>query len=235
MLIIHPPDKPLVPTRSAEDWKAFLADPEKHWKDGRSAKLLAECWEASRPELPQEFREAFSGTPFESFLPLLAIPEYCVDLPGGSRPSQNDLFVLGRIGHELAVLMVEGKVDESFGPLLGDWLKDASPGKKQRLDFLKSTLGLSGPLPDVLRYQLLHRTASPLIEAYRFCALYAAMVVHSFSESDAGLEDYQAFARLLGAEGTKGSLEHVSRHADAELWIGWVSGRATPQRLDTTR
>ena len=115
MLILHPPEKPLKPTQSAEDWKAFLAQPEKHWKPGRSAKMLAECWESSRPDLPQEFRTAFSGTPFESFVPLLAMPEYCVDLPGGSRPSQNDIFVVGRIGDELAVIMVEGKVDESFG------------------------------------------------------------------------------------------------------------------------
>lgn len=227
MLILHPPEKPLVPTRNAEDWKAFLADPEKHWRDGRSAKMLAECWESSQPNLPQEFRTAFTGTPFESFLPLLAMPEYCVDLPGGSRPSQNDIFVIGRIGDEFAVIMVEGKVDESFGPLLGEWLEDASPGKKQRLEFLQDTLRLSGPLPDELRYQLLHRTASPLIEAERFSAKYAAMVVHSFSTSDAWLEDYQAFTRLMGAEGTKGKLERVSSHSDPELWMGWVSGSTT--------
>ena len=191
--------------------------------------MLAECWESSRPDLPQEFRTAFSGTPFESFVPLLAMPEYCVDLPGGSRPSQNDIFVVGRIGDELAVIMVEGKVDESFGPLLGDWLKDASPGKKQRLEFLQTTLGLSGPLPDELRYQLLHRTASPLIEAKRFSAKYAAMVVHSFSASDAWLEDYQAFTRLMGAESRKGRLERVSSHSDPELWMGWVSGSGTAE------
>lgn len=190
MLIIHPPDKPLVPTRSAEDWKAFLAYPVKHWKDGRSAKMLAECWESSRPEVPREFQSAFAGTPFESFLPLLGIPEYCVDLPGGDRPSQNDLFLLGRIGSDFAVIMVEGKVDESFGPLLGEWLIDASP----------------------------------LIEAERFSAKYAAMIVHSFSPSDAGLGDYQAFAHVMGIEGGKGALERVPSHSEPELWMGWVTG-----------
>ena len=33
--------------RQHADWKAWLADPEKHWKDGRSAKMLAESWEAA--------------------------------------------------------------------------------------------------------------------------------------------------------------------------------------------
>jgi hypothetical protein len=36
--------------------------------------------------------------------------DYEVDLTGSKRPSQNDLFVLGRIGADLAVMMVEGKV-----------------------------------------------------------------------------------------------------------------------------
>lgn len=139
--------------------------------------------------------------------------------------------MLGRIGDDFAVIMVEGKVDESFGPLLADWLKNASTGKRKRLEFLQAILGLSGALPDGLRYQLLHRTASPLIEAERFSARYAAMVVHSFSESDAWLEDYRIFARLLGAEGTKGTLERVPTHSDPELWIGWVSGAGPAQRV----
>lgn len=164
------------------------------------------------------------GTPFERFVPLLAIPEYEVALPGGQRPSQNDLFVLGRIYSDLAVIMVEGKVDESFGPALGDWLKDASPGKLKRLAALQDTLHLADTLPGSLRYQLLHRTASPVLEALRLQARYAAMVVHSFSASDAWLEDYQSFAALLGAIGEKGVLESVPTGTAPDLWIGWVAG-----------
>jgi hypothetical protein len=47
MLILHPTQQPLVPTRGPADWQAWLADPEKHWKDGRSAKMLAEAWEGA--------------------------------------------------------------------------------------------------------------------------------------------------------------------------------------------
>lgn len=49
MLILRGPRKNLELTHDAEGWKAFLADPEKQWKDGRSAKLLAEAWEAASP------------------------------------------------------------------------------------------------------------------------------------------------------------------------------------------
>lgn len=85
------------------------------------------------------------------------------------------------------------KVHESFGPRLEEWLRDASNGKQRRLAFLRSTLGIEEELPGSIRYQLLHRTASPLIEATRIGARYAAMIVHSFSDEDAWLEDYRAF------------------------------------------
>lgn len=226
MIILTGPRKNLQITHDAGDWKQFLADPEKHWKEGRSAKMLADTWEEAAPALPWEMQAAFVDTPFAKFDPALAIPEYEVDLPGGRRASQSDLFVLGRIGKDLAVLMIEGKVDESFGPTLGDWLKEASPGKHKRLAALKEALGLSGDLPPTLRYQLLHRAASPVLEARRLGAEYAAMVVHSFSAKEAWLEDYRAFAKLLGLSGKKGAVECVRRDAEPELWMGWVKGES---------
>ncbi len=229
MLILRNPRKNLEITSKVEDWKQFLADPEKQWKDGRSAKMLAEAWEGASPGLPSELVDAFRGTTFERFDPLLAIPEYEVDLPGGRRPSQNDLFVLGRIDGELAVLMVEGKVDESFGPLLSEWLVGASAGKLERLAALRETLGVREEIPGSFRYQLLHRTAAPILEARRLKARYAAMVVHSFSAADAWIEDYRGLAMLLGVRGEKGRIERVPGREDPELWVAWVTGsRVTP-------
>jgi hypothetical protein len=37
----------LIPASNPEDWKKFLADPEKHWKKGYSARTLAYCWQNS--------------------------------------------------------------------------------------------------------------------------------------------------------------------------------------------
>ena len=37
--------KILIPAQSPEDWKQFLAKPEKHWKTGFSARSLAYCWQ----------------------------------------------------------------------------------------------------------------------------------------------------------------------------------------------
>src|SRR5690348_11685117 len=85
-------------TTGPDDWKSLLADPEKHWKMGYSARALAHCWEAS-DGFPPEIQACFSasGEPLlESLAPLIAVPEFKVPLPGGERASQNDIFVLAR-------------------------------------------------------------------------------------------------------------------------------------------
>lgn len=113
---------------------------------------------------------------------LLAIPEHKVELPGGRRPTQCDVFALARAGGEVIVVSVEAKVSEAFGPAVGDWLSPESPGKRERLAHICALLGLAGEPPAHIRYQLLHRTAAAVIEAERFNAARAAMIVQSFSQ-----------------------------------------------------
>jgi hypothetical protein len=217
-----------IPTSSTADWRRFLAEPERQWRKGFSARELAECWERSHG-FPHEVQALFSNAAnpdLHKLEMLLAIPEYKVDLPPeGGRPSQNDIFVLARTaGGDLVVIMVEGKVVEPFGPLLGDWLVDGSPGKQERLAFLCQTLGLEKDPPPGIRYQLLHRTASAILTAQRFNAHYAIMLVHSFSRDHAWLEDYQAFLGLYGVKGGAGELVKIPMHGHPELFTGWVTG-----------
>lgn len=156
--------------------------------------------------------------------PVLAVPEFKVPLPGGGRASQNDLFVLGRSNAGPVSIMVEGKVNEPFGPTVGEWLVDASPGKEKRLQFLIKTLGLTG-VPDAsVRYQLFHRAASALItgEQYRACA--AILLVHSFSQEMTGWTDYQAFAGLFGVEPVVGRIERFPSCSAIPLFGCWVVG-----------
>lgn len=56
---------------------------------------------------------------FKNISLLLAFPEHKVALPGGPRPSQNDIFVLARGNNQLVSLTVEGKVLEPFGDTVG--------------------------------------------------------------------------------------------------------------------
>ena len=105
--------------------------------------------------------------PFRDLEMLIAIPEHQVRLPGSSSPSQSDLWVLARCGDELVSIAVEGKVSESFGPTIAEWGYDSSPGRQQRLKLLCSSLDLEFPTPKEIRYQLLHHTASAILEAKR--------------------------------------------------------------------
>ena len=100
--------KILIPSQSAEDWKQFLAEPEKHWKRGYSARAIAYCWQEA-DGLPDEVRSVLTQEPaFEGLETLIAIPEHKVMLNGGSRPSQNDVWVIARTKTSLVSIAMEG-------------------------------------------------------------------------------------------------------------------------------
>lgn len=186
--------------------------------------------------------------------PLIICPELKTPLPGGRRASQTDMWVLAsppysdwidpaddvdpdtvpldpKTGYaligdrELVSIAVEGKCEESFGPTLGDWLVNASPGKQSRLAFLCMCLGLdANTLPPTTRYQLLHRTSVALIEAKRHSAKHAVMLVQSFSPVDTGFADYGAFVTLFGQTAAVNQVVHVGERHGVQLYLGWMRG-----------
>ena len=213
-----------IPAHSAEQWAQFLAEPVKHWRTGYSARTLAHSWQEAQG-FPSEVHEVLSAAePFADIELLLALPEHQVPLPGGSRPSQNDIWVLARTGIELVSIAVEGKVAEPFGPTVEEWLAESSPGKVARLEFLCAELGLRAPVPGQVRYQLLHRAASAVIEANRFCASHAVMLIHSFSHTKQWFQDYSAFATLFGADVEANRVASVGQSGAVKLHLCWVCG-----------
>jgi len=213
-----------IPTESAEQWAQFLAEPVKHWQKGFSARTLAYSWQEAQG-FPAEVRSVLATLePFRDLELLLGVPEHQVPLPGGSRPSQNDIWCLAKTRANLVSIAVEGKVEEPFGPTLGEWQAEASVGKSSRLAYLTEQLSLSGELPSDLRYQLLHRSASAVIEARRFFAPQAIMLVHSFSPTKQWFSDYELFASLLGAKAVPNQIHAVGLRGGVEFFIGWVCG-----------
>ena len=215
------------PTDGVGSWHKLLSEPDKHWKTGYSARSLAYCWEEAQG-FPKSVTDVFNSSPFELFHSvefILGIPEHKVDLPPkGGHPSQNDLLVLAKSRDELISIAVEGKVSEPFGPLVSEWMEDASPGKSERLEFLVNLLEINNKDLSGIRYQLLHRTASALLEAQRFCAPHALMLVHSFSQTYEWFEDYVAFAALYGQKAEPDSLVSVGEISGKNLYLGWVTG-----------
>ena len=206
-----------------ESWRHGLAKPE-HWKQGFSAHSLAYTWHPV-DNFPPSVADAFSASELGFLELVVGIPEYKVALPGGDTASQTDLFALGRtLEGETVAIGVEGKAREAFGDkTVTDWRAGGSEGKQERLAFLLRILGLDDD--DELsgqRYQLLHRTASPLIEAARLNAKHAVMLVHSFGGDNKWFDEFAGFARLLGAEPKIGTISRATR-SKRSLYLGWVS------------
>lgn len=216
-----------IPTISGSDWQRLLGKPKLHWKSGKSAMSAAACWEESEPQLPSEISnvlEASGERSLESLELLVAIPEWEVDLPGGHRASQTDILAITRNELGLVVLGVEAKVDEPFGPTLGEKKLDASAGQLERIAFLERELGCSSPLENSVRYQLLHRTVSSLLTARAFHADVAVMLVHSFSPKSKWREDFTTFAEAIGCSRISDDLYEQKRSDGPRLIIGWCKG-----------
>ena len=220
-------EKFYIPTKKPEDWISLLAD-EKHWRPGYSAMALAHSWQGEKG-FPARVKDVFQNsgeTLFKNLEFLRGFPEYKVSLKGGSRASQNDIFVLAKNDDDLLVIMVEGKVRESFGGLISEWgaAKDTKTNKTKRLEFLLKELHLENKPLDGIRYQLLHRTASALIEAKKLNAKYALMLVHSFSQKYEHFSDYERFLTLFGLKGEKDSISGPVSIGKVTLYFGWVRG-----------
>ena len=90
------------PADEPEDWKRLLAKPDLHWKTGYSARSLAYSW-TEAGGFPKEVQTVFDESEIECLHDLeflIGIQEHEVPLPGGHRPSQNDVFVpIGGIRH----------------------------------------------------------------------------------------------------------------------------------------
>jgi hypothetical protein len=121
-------------------------------------------------------------------------------------------------------MAVEGKVNEPFDVTLGEWKADASRGKQVRLDHLAEVLGVPGPLPDAVRYQLLHRAASAVLEAERFGARDAVMLVHSFSPENLWFDDFAFLASLFGLQPKVGQIVSATVRNGMPLHLGWIHG-----------
>jgi hypothetical protein len=221
-----------LPIRRPEDVIPYLGSPG-HWRDGRSAKLIAESWFAA-DGLPEMVRVTLGRCPpdqvsrFAGAELVDAFLERCTELGDGSTPSQTDVLAILRLPDEIAVMAIEGKVDESFGPLTSEWLGEAASTSKKpdRLKRLAQTLGIDVPVCKTLRYQLLHRTASALYEAHRYHAKVAIMMVHSFDANDPGFEDFARLSIALGMPKPVATrlVGPVNREG-VDLYLGWTADR----------
>lgn len=217
-------------TTKPEDWRTKLAKPETQWRDGFSAKELADAWQGANGFPSIIKNNLLNSSLVKNDIKFIqGIPEYKVDLPGGKRASQTDLFVLARFDDENVVIMVEGKHSESFGELISKWKisnstnKIMSTGKEERLAFLLKYLNITEDGIDNLRYQLFHRTVSAMLAAERYGTKKAIMMVHTFSANNESYDDFEAFAKKLGFIPMKQGFTKYKKIGNINLSLGWIN------------
>jgi hypothetical protein len=137
--------------------------------------------------------------------------------------TETDLLAILGLADALGVAAVEGKVDESFGPLVSEWLTDETH-KRSRLSALTNVLGLAGQDISRLHYQLLHRTASAVYEAQRYRASTALMLVHSFSTKRSGWTDFATFLQAIDLVSSPKPNEILGpkRIGTVEVYAAWL-------------
>ena len=216
-----------IPGFGIASWRARLADPEKHWKREASAFEAAVSWEsAARTDrgLPLSICQLLDRiAELQGASLLFAFPEHKVPLPGGVRASQTDVWTILRGSLGLVSMAVEAKAEESFGDTLEAWQQTPTPGKAQRLSHLRDVLKCAAEFPPSIRYQLLHRTASAIIEAQRIGAPIAIMMVQSFRENPISQRDYAAFGDCFGATLSPNAIVGIEGHKNPLLYLGWAT------------
>jgi hypothetical protein len=219
-------EKLYIPTDGTTSWRARLAEPSLHWKRGASAMELAASWElaARTPRgLPEAVARVLDSHQTTAGAQLLfGFPEHQVSLPGGSQPSQTDLWAILKLADGWASLAVEGKAREPFGPTVNEWLKEASVGKRTRLDSLCETLDVPPIQASELRYQLFHRAASAVLEASRIGTKTAILLVQNFHPASAAWPDFQAFSDLFKATACRDGICEAHCPKLDRLLFAWV-------------
>jgi hypothetical protein len=225
-------------------WKGLAG--ENKWREGRSAYELAYAWHGAGG-IPIRIRETFdtAGHPELQKLKLeIGFVEKPVFLDTPIGPSMTDIMGYARNGAgEPVILAVEGKATEPFGLPVRAWLRgdvavpsaDAvpRPTRVQRLRFLAERLGLTVDPDSPLRYQLLHRTVSAVLEGTLAGASAAVLLVHSFAQEDetnwAAYSDFvQALGAGLPAKGVVSGPVRVPAAPGMKLFALWHSD--TPRR-----
>jgi hypothetical protein len=214
------------PSAGLQTWKNRLVDPDTQWLRTKSAFETAVFWEigAMQPRGLQsrliallEQEESLHGCEL-----VASFPAHRVHLPDGAPASQTDVWAILGASGALVSLSIEGKTGESFAETVGEWRKEASAGKEKRLAFLCDQLGLTKPPGDEIRYQLLHRTVSALLEAERVGAAIAAMIVVSFTDDARSWNDFGAFASCLGGSIPRGKMVRMPAVQRRPLFLGWL-------------
>lgn len=214
------------PISDIADWRKLVEKRQKsHWKPGNSAHETALSWFNANPDLPPEISALFGGAAEL----LAATPEHETPLLGIGKGSVSDVLAFVHMRGERCAVTVEGKKDnDDFDDTVEVWFEEAKTegarnNRMKRLNGIYDELGLTNPDAAQIRYQLLHRAAASVIEAKRFNADCAAMIVQSFSPQHKWFGEFEKFLRLFGIDSAKRDTLYETDMPGMTLYSGWAS------------
>lgn len=200
---------------TVEEWYQF-APPKakgKHWKDGRSAKSLAQFMTDKNQvkkleDILVELKYGTNGV-------ISCTPEANTVLPCKGNGRNHDLLMIG----EDFVVGIEAKVSESFGEEISTELIEASDNKKGRIDKLANKL-FGCKINEVkdgleLRYQLLTGVYGTLREAEKNKKSKALFLVIVFTDGltsedenavNRNNDDFKNFCQQIGLSAEGGTI-----------------------------
>lgn len=185
------------PITLIEQWAKMVGN--RKWEPGKSAHELAKSWFDAQ-DIPAEIRRILKGK-FGDVKMQVAFVEYNVYLDTKKAPSCSDIMVYAKANKKNIVIAVEGKFNEGFKESVGKWL-NSKETRQNRLKFLCEILNLKKIDDEIckIKYQLLHRTASVILEARKNGCKNAILLVHSFSPENKHFEDFQDFGKIFGVK-----------------------------------
>ena len=200
---------------TVEEWYQF-APPKakgKHWKDGRSAKSLAQFM--TDKNQVNKLEDILIELEYDTNGVILCTPEANTVLPCKGNGRNHDLLMIG----EDFVVGIEAKVSESFGEEISTELIEASDNKKGRIDKLANEL-FGCEINEVkdgleLRYQLLTGVYGTLLEAENNKKSKALFLVIVFTDGitredenavNRNNDDFKNFCQQIGLSAEGGTI-----------------------------
>jgi len=203
-----------------DDWKHQLSQPKTPPRSHVPAQLT-ERWR-SGSGFPVEIASLLSTTEAtRRAAVLVVVPNHRVPLAGGAHASDLDLWVLARTARGLLSVAIDCIGEEAFDVEARN--RPATTTSERLWRGLRHLLEIDESANVPVSCQLVHRTTAALVEAKRFFARSAAVIVHSFSQGIEGFSDFQRFVHLMGgARVEPGRLVEVRPREGIELVFGWA-------------
>jgi hypothetical protein len=219
------------PLSGPEDAIRLLASPAAPGKHKDAAYQTAHSWFDAQ-DLPAAVRATLESDPTYAGARLLKVFFEKPSEANASGAGHTNVLAVVEVRSGLAIVGVVGKLNEPFGDYVSEW-NDGSPGRATRLAASIKQLGMPADVATGLRYQLIHRTVSILLEAQTIGARKAVLLIQSFGSdhSPTGFADLQMFGAVLGAPITDTGILSPAVELDGiELRLGWSV--CSPRRED---